>query len=211
MKINKLVIVAGGTLSKKFLPEMKRADYSIGVDYGAYWLIKNNIQPDVSLGDFDSVTEEELRCIKQQSKKLIVCAKEKNETDLEIAVGEAIKLHPQNVVIYGATGARLDHTFASVNLLGKFLANKIPAKIIDGHNEISLTNTKQILSRSKYKYFSILSYTRKSVITLKQFKYPVSQKTFFQESSLGISNEIPGEEGEIIVHTGRALVVKSSD
>ncbi|MBU1326609.1 thiamine diphosphokinase [Patescibacteria group bacterium] len=209
--INKLAIVAGGKLSKKFLPEMKRADYSIGVDHGAYWLIKNNIRPDVSLGDFDSVTEEELRCIKQQSKKIIVCAKEKNETDLEIAVGEAMSIHPQKVVIYGATGVRLDHTIAAVNLLGKFLANKIPAKIVDEHNEISLMNTKQILPKGKHKYFSIFAYTKKAVVTLKQFKYPVSQKTFFRESSLGVSNEIQSQKGEVIIHSGKVLVIKSKD
>ena len=42
---------------------------------------------------------------------------EKNETDMELALNWAVEQKPDLIRIFGATGGRLDHLFANVQLL----------------------------------------------------------------------------------------------
>ena len=44
---------------------------------------------------------------------------EKDETDMELAFNWAVEQKPNNYSIFGATGGRLDHLFANVQLLLK--------------------------------------------------------------------------------------------
>ncbi len=42
---------------------------------------------------------------------------EKDETDMELALNWAIDQKPEMIRIFGATGGRLDHMFANIQLL----------------------------------------------------------------------------------------------
>ena len=44
---------------------------------------------------------------------------EKNETDMELALNWAVEQKPELIRIFGATGGRLDHLFANVQLMFK--------------------------------------------------------------------------------------------
>ena len=44
---------------------------------------------------------------------------EKDETDLELAINWAIDQKPSNIHIFGATGGRMDHFLANIQLLQK--------------------------------------------------------------------------------------------
>ncbi|MBI4066445.1 thiamine diphosphokinase, partial [Candidatus Gottesmanbacteria bacterium] len=88
--MNTVAIVGAGKLLKQFLPEIIKRDYVIGVDRGAYWLIANNIIPDIAIGDFDSVNPRELRVIKQKVKRTEEYPREKDATDMELAVEHTI-------------------------------------------------------------------------------------------------------------------------
>ena len=54
-------------LKNAYLNNFKKEEYDIiiGADRGAYFAIKNNFIPDIAIGDFDSVNEEELDLIKK--------------------------------------------------------------------------------------------------------------------------------------------------
>ncbi len=64
------------------------------------------------------------------------------------------------------------------------------------------------------KYVSVFPYTQIAKgITLEGFRYPLKEHTMdlFLTPTLGISNEIVGEEGRILCHEGVLLVVESRD
>ena len=81
----KIIIVAGAPV-KSFAKLYHRnpSDYYIGVDAGCLELIKRGIKIDYAVGDFDST--EELEQIKISSYGVSLHPKEKNETDLELAL-----------------------------------------------------------------------------------------------------------------------------
>lgn len=207
-----IALVANGYVDEHLLPEISSADFVIGVDGGAYWLLRHGVAPHVAIGDFDSISTRELGQVKKKVRNIRAFPSEKDETDLDLAIDYAISLKPKEVIIYGAMGGRFDHTVVAVNLLEKFLKKNIDAKIRDKHNEVFLLESRRtILQSPKYKYVSILAYTSKAVVTIRGVLYPVATHTFHRRKSLGVSNEIVGKEAEIIVHSGIALVVQSRD
>lgn len=204
-----IAIVAGGKLAKQFLPDIAHGDYVIGVDRGAYWLIRNGIVPDVAIGDFDSVRSSELRAIKQKVKRVKIYPKAKDYTDTELALTHAIKLRPREVVIYGAAGSRLDHVMATVYLLEKLGGKGL---IRDERNEVRLVcGQMTVLNDARYRYVSLLPVDEEIEVTLKGFHYNVSRAVIGRGVTRGVSNELTGEKGTITLHRGRALVIRSRD
>jgi len=115
-----IAMVAGGNISKKFLPHIKQHQLIIGADRGAWWLVNEGIVPEYAIGDFDSVSTDEFKIIKETSPNVVQYDEEKNETDLELAITFARSLKPASISVFGGIGTRLDQTMASIFLLEKF-------------------------------------------------------------------------------------------
>lgn len=212
MSIDRVVIVTNGKLDESLVEEIKKSDFVIGVDWAAYWLIEQKIIPDLAIGDFDSTTGKEILVIKKFCKNIKIFSAEKDFTDTELAVSETIKLKPKEVVIYGATGTRMDHTLASILLLEKFLGKSIFASIKDVNNEIYLVNGNLTLKAEKlFPFVSVLPVTDSVMVSLKGFAYDIDHKTITRGEAIGVSNEIVGESGEVTVHRGKVVVVRSRD
>jgi thiamine pyrophosphokinase len=210
--IKRIVIVANGNISETAISEIHVHDFVIGVDRAAFWLIEHGIIPDVALGDFDSTTDKELSVIKKKSKHVSIFPAKKDATDLELAIHQAILLRPKDVLIFGALGTRLDHTFIAVQLLEKFIGSGISAVIRDKKNECVLCTSKYILNKNDmYKYFSILPVTDNISVSITGCAYPLKHTSIQRSSSLGISNEFVSKNVSITVHRGMALVIRSSD
>lgn len=212
MKKKTIIIVAGGDLFLKLLPEIKKGDYIIGADYGAYWLLFHGVTPDEAIGDFDSVSKEELQLIEECIPMVSKYPKEKDYTDLELALERAIQMKPKEIVIFGATGGRLDHTLGACLLLEKFSDSGIFIRCVDVSSEITLvTNTLTINKDKKHQYCSLFSLTEKSIVSLYGFYYSLDKGILKRGSTTGVSNELVKKKGQIAVHRGTLLCIKSSD
>ena len=109
----KIVVVAGGDSS--LLP--KNQDIYLGVDGGCLKLLKQGLPLDIAVGDFDSVSEVDLRKIQAQAKQVVQSVPEKNDTDLELALKTVFEDYPDAAVtVYGAFGGRLDHFLSNIFL-----------------------------------------------------------------------------------------------
>ncbi|WP_028398970.1 thiamine diphosphokinase [Ectobacillus panaciterrae] len=183
------------------------------VDRGVYHLLQKGIGPYAAFGDYDSVTDDELQWMKQQTNLQIV-PKEKNETDLELAINWAVSQNPKCIRIFGATGGRLDHALANVQMLVKGLQKPIDMQLIDHKNEITLkrAGTYSIAKSDAFPYVSFLPLTETVTgITLNGFKYPLLKKTIEWGSTLCISNELVEEKGTFSFATGILMVIRSTD
>lgn len=205
-------IVGGGHVSEQELPEIRKADCIIGVDRGAAWLLAHDVTPDIAIGDFDSVTKEEFARIKQSIKTIKLHPAEKDCTDMELAVTEAIKLKPKKVMIYGGIGTRADHMLGTMYLLERFLQTGIDAIVKNETNEISLLDKRRTVQKNPmHRYISLLPYTDAVTVSLEGFLYTVKKVVIHRGMTLGISNEFVGRTGIIDVHKGIALAIQSRD
>ena len=212
MEIERAIIFTNGQLNESFVGEIQNNDYVIGVDWAAYWLVEQKIIPDLAIGDFDSTTEEEMVVIKNNCKNIKIFETKKDFTDTELAVEEAIKLKPKEVIIYGATGTRMDHTLANIFLLEKFLGKSVFASVRDKNNEIYLVDNKLILKKEKeFPFVSVIPITDLVTVSLRGFEYELDHKIIKRGEAIGVSNEIVGESGEIVVQKGKVVVVRSRD
>ncbi|ENQ3106649.1 thiamine diphosphokinase [Bacillus sp. 491mf] len=184
------------------------------VDRGVYHLLQFGIMPEVAFGDYDSVTKEELEWMREQKHDLHIVPKEKDETDLEIAINWALKQQPEQIRIFGATGGRLDHSLANIQMLIKGLKSNTNISIVDYKNEISVREfgTYIIEENSSFPYISFVPMTEIVMgITLRGFKYPLTDKTINWGSTLCISNELVAEKGTFSFTSGILMVIRSTD
>ncbi|MBS4203829.1 thiamine diphosphokinase [Lederbergia citrea] len=213
-----IYIVAGGP--KHLIPNSTFCEREgivwIGVDRGVHYLLEKGIIPDLSVGDFDSVTHSEWEKIKAQSPSVNRYRPEKDETDMELAIIMALKQNPSAIKIFGATGGRLDHFMANALMLVQFQTPKsnVKIEIIDIQNAISVFSPGkyEVELDSQTKYISFLPLTAEvKNITLVGFKYPLANKTVHFGSSLCISNELIQQSGTFSFEKGILMMIRSSD
>ncbi len=102
----------------------------VGVDRGVFYLLKRNITPAIAFGDFDSVSPEELIYIQSNVNELRRYQPEKDETDMELALNWSLEQNPDEIRLFGATGGRLDHMLANVQLL---IPHLLQGNLVDIH------------------------------------------------------------------------------
>lgn len=208
------VIVTGGALGAWALKEIRPDDYVIGADSGADFLTRHGIAPDLALGDFDSTAPERIPLIRESAREwLSVDAVDKDWTDTEMAVREALDRGFASLRIVGGLGTRFDHALANVHLLHLARTRGCEAAIVDDHNEIRLCDgTCRLQADSRYPYVSLLPLTPVvRGVTLTGFQYPLHEATIELGQSIGISNRLLAPEGTVALTEGELLIVRSRD
>lgn len=218
MGYQKILIISGGKIDENFAKEWIEAyqpDYVIAADSGMEFLCHAGLVPDMIIGDFDSVSEETLVYFKtQEGISIKQLNPMKDDTDTEAAIRQAIALGAEEITLLGATGSRIDHVLGNVALLGIGLKEHVTMQIVDAHNRIRMVDKPFMLRKAEQfgSYVSLLPYAGDvEGVTLKGFLYPLEDYHMSSFSSLGISNEIVGEEAEVLLREGILLVIESRD
>ena len=211
MKIN---LLCSNRLLPTHLFMMEQHSHWAGIDRGALILVENGIEPVFSVGDFDSVNEEERLILKDQLNIHPVKA-EKDDTDLALGVQKAVEQGYSSITIYGATGGRLDHFMGTLQILFKsdYIKKEIIIKVIDKQNEIMLLNTgtHQLHKSDKYQYVSFIPVNGEVIVSLSGFKYNLNHQHLEIGSTLTISNEVNRSMAIIEVEKGQVLQMRSKD
>ncbi len=216
MTYQKIGIVSGGSVNADFARQwIETVDYVIVADSGMECMRSIGKNPDMIIGDFDSVGAETLAYFKGQDgitwKQLIP---EKDDTDTEFAIRQAIALGAKKILLLGATGTRLDHVLANVSLLGIGLQEHVTIIMMDEHNRIRMLDKGLTIKKSEQygSFVSLIPYSGAvKHIYLEGFKYPLQDFTMEQFNSIGISNEIIDEKAEIRFEEGVLLMIEARD
>ena len=216
--IMRVVIISGGHMDDEFAKdwlEKNKYDCMIAADSGMNFLHKNGIVPDIIAGDFDSAKEESVayfQCLNDV--QVIKLNPVKDDTDTEFVIREAIRRGATEITVLGATGTRLDHVLANVNLLGIGLEEGVSIQLVDKHNCIRMiSDTIEITKNEQFgDYVSVLPVKGDAKgVTLEGLKYPLKDADIPCFSSLGVSNEIKEDVAKISVKQGVLLVIESRD
>ncbi|AHV97704.1 thiamine diphosphokinase [Paenibacillus sabinae] len=213
MPARRCVIFAGGELSELFLKEIDHEDYIIGADRGALFLINHGVIPDIAVGDFDSIKPDEFKLIEEKCPKVIACDPvDKDLTDSELALDLAIETQPEEILLFGVTGTRLDHTLAGIQMMARALQRQIRCSVMDLTNYVTITGSQALVQERGYTYVSLLPVTPEVTgITLQGFQYPLTDATLKLGQSLGISNRLTSPTGTVTIQSGLLLIIQSKD
>ncbi len=210
------IIVSGGTLEEDIVKrEITTNDFVIGVDKGIEFLHQYQLPINYLVGDFDSVKPELIQKYKEDNR---IPIREfnpvKDASDTEIAIRLAIELGYKELVILGATGSRLDHMWANIQVLTIPYLLGIKAVIIDGVNRIRILEQNEVLKKEEAygTYFSVFSLGGKvEGLTIEGAKYPLSNHELLPYDSLSVSNQFQEETVYIQYESGYLILMESKE
>lgn len=210
----KVLIISGGNPPSKELlnGEITEDTFIIAADSGANCLYDYNIKPNLLVGDFDSINKEVFDYFKKSKCIIDIYPIEKDFTDTEIAVKKALSMKPNEIVLLGCTGSRVDHLLGNIGMLKICLENGVTACIKDENNNIRLVNTSTSLKGTVGQIFSLQSYGDEIIgLTIEGAKYPLNNYNLKIGQSIAISNEFVTTEVLLKFIVGTLMIILSSD
>jgi len=196
--------IFGAGDAPEYLPVVPmEGDTVIAADGGYLTCCKENIVPDLLVGDFDSMDEP------ADFPHILRHPVEKDDTDTFLAARKALELGCDEVHIYGGTGGRLDHTLANLQLLMWLRQKGGKGYLYDGaFTYTAIIN--EAITVKKEKEWALLSVFCMGAdahgVSERGVQYPLDRADLTAFFPLGVSNHILEETAEVSVEDG-ALVV----
>ena len=166
------------------------------------------LEPDLILGDFDSVTEDEAKAVEvleqQIPDRILRLPVEKDDTDMLAALKEGLKRGYKDFRIYAGTGGRFDHTLANIQCLLYLKNRDAVGYLVDGGGMMLVVKNEPVQFRKGLEgYLSLFSLMEASRgVSIKGMKYELDGAVISNDFPIGISNEFINKEATISVEDG---------
>lgn len=196
-----ILILAGGVASPKEAKEAaKEADFILAADGGFDLARKAKLSVDLLLGDLDSLTVP-----LPAGLPVIRVPREKDATDLELALDHAVTLGAEKILVVGAFGARLDHTLANANLLEKY---DLPIVLLHPGCRVHLVVDHLELQAQPGDLVSLLPLTPEvRGVSTWGLRYALEDGVLQRASTRGVSNEVVATPCGVRVREGKLLLI----
>jgi len=180
----------------------------IAADGGARLCLANGRDPDLLVGDLDSIPSDILGRTRSAGTKVVQAPVDKDETDLDLALQGASGLGAQRVLITAAWSARLDHTLAAIGSV--FTYTGLTIDLIDpgmsGCVLDSQARSAATLS-GPGSSFSLFTLDSEAVVSCDGARYTLENATLQPLSARGLSNVLLDAPAVVRAVKGRFLVV----
>jgi thiamine pyrophosphokinase len=205
--MSRFTILLGGPLTAT--PRLSRqiaGTRIIAADSGIAHAAPLGVTPELWVGDFDSASAADLAGHAGVERKTF--PPEKDRTDGEIAVDEALARGAKSLLLAGAFGgARPDHAFLHLALAIRLAERGIPTLLSSGAEE----GRAVLPGETRFDYapgtlFSILGFSDLAGLSIDGAKWPLDTVETGFGSSLTLSNEVAGDL-VVSLETGRALLL----
>lgn len=203
-----LIIGAAPWQDSTFLtPYLEKGHWTVFCADGGYAnACAAGLTPDFLIGDWDSGDRPELDV------PCVTLPVEKDMTDLQAAMDQALSMGISRLLLCGCTGGRLDHTASNLLLLEWLADHGGDGMIVDEDNEVRMLfpGTFRVEDTPHYHYLSFIPLDRTVTgVTLKGMKYPLQYAELVRGDTLSVSNEPRDQVMEISISKGRALLIRS--
>ena len=187
---------------KKYLTE---DSFIVCADGGANTAKKMNIIPDVIIGDFDSITRETHRYFERKKAVEMLRRSSQEETDLEKAMKHIRRKKIHQIVIIGATGGLIDHTFGNLSILGRY-CDAFDILIIDAQYKMRFITSKIDVHTTPGERISLIPFPSASGITTSGLKYELHHEGLALGKREGTCNEAKASQVMIEIKQGLLLI-----
>jgi thiamine pyrophosphokinase len=189
--------------------QIRAAELLIAADGGALPLLRAGIVPHVAIGDMDSIDAAGLAELEAQGVALRRFRREKDETDLELALLYAAEAGATAIDILGALGGRWDHTLANVALLALPELRGRRARLLADGQTLFLVRDAAVLEGQVGDTVSLLPQAGAAHgVSTKGLLYPLDDATLSYERARGVSNVLIEPPGHVTLREGLLLVVQ---
>lgn len=206
------IIIGAGDLTVSEL-SVREEDYVIAADGGYTYCKLLGIEPDLILGDFDSIGEKEAEKLAQIQKadpeRIVLLPAEKDETDMLAAIHAGLQEGCREFHIYAGQGGRLEHTIANIQCLKYLKENGAVGYLMDGTGMILAAQNETVSFQPGMDgYLSLFSMgDRAEGVTIQNMKYELKDAVITNSFPIGISNEFIGKQASITVQNGTLVII----
>lgn len=198
-------VFAGGNLRDSGIARevAARSDFVIAADGGAQHLAAIGLQPQIIVGDMDSIDGDLWE--KDETVRRVVWPREKDKTDTELAVEVAFEQGCEEVTVLAAAGGRLDHTLGNVALIARYPRRVV---ILDGASTLLAINRLNPcrLTGPPGTIVSLIPYgTRVMRVRTAGLRYPLEGQDLVA-GTRGISNQLSEATARVEIEDGILLV-----
>jgi len=208
------VVVAHGDVLPSDRALIGPRDFVVAADGGALALERWKLLPHLVVGDMDSLGDAGVERFARQGAGVAKFSAEKNESDLELAVAQAIAAGATEVILLGALGGeRLDHETANLLLLAdpgydgvriEARRGALRIRAVRGSGSLDLAGPVGCL-------VTLLPVSGDADgVTTEGLRYPLRDETLAFGRARGISNEVASMPATVAVRKGSLLVFENS-
>ncbi len=207
----KTLILANGDfpISDELYQISQTADCLIAADGGARHATNLSRIPDVLVGDLDSIPTALLDQFGKKEVKISRYSTRKDQTDLELAVDQALALDSTEIFLAGLLGGRWDMTLGNILLLAQKKYDKINFTVLgDGSVwKILRRGTHHLQTRCGTGVSLLPLSAVVENISLSGLEYPLVGESLHLGTSRGLSNVSTGTSVDISFASGVLLVI----
>ncbi len=184
-------------------------DFILCADGGTHHALALGLTPNLIIGDLDSLDAETVQRLRNAGAEIRRFPRDKDYTDLELALQAAQELHPQKVLLLGALGGRLDQMLANIFLLARPAFASLDIILMSEQERAQVVRNETIVRGEPGDIVSVLPLTP-DVTGLSYhsgLRWPLQDATLPFGSTRGISNELTAEKARITLRSGVILVI----
>ena len=209
--MNRAVVFVNGECSDYAcsLAKIVNSDVLVCVDGGARHCVAAGYQPDLIVGDLDSVSEDIAALIENSEIECVRFTPEKDASDLELALRILCERSVDEVVLLGLSGGRTDHQLFNWQLAASRSWPFRLRGIDDSVDAVLVDQSRPLYSPvPKGQTFSVIPIVQSAKgVCITGAKYPLTDVTLSPGRTLGLSNEVTQARLQVSVEEGIVLVM----
>jgi len=204
-----VVILCGGPAPHpKAIEYIPDGAFLMAVDSGLDHARDLGLEPNLVIGDLDSISPTGLRWAKEQNIAIKEFSKDKDKSDLELALDEA-KGISKSIFVIGSDTGRFDHAFGVIAALGSATPFFRECHALIGSSYLTfICQNGEIYSTNGTTVSVFTLGAAASGVALQGFRWELVNAYLPSGSTLGLSNELLEEVGTISVDDGVLVVVQ---
>jgi thiamine pyrophosphokinase len=183
-------------------------DLVIAVDGGTRHVWEVGVDPQLVIGDLDSLTLPEQDRLRSSGAQIRSFPPRKDETDLELALLHAASEGVDSIVLLAALGGRLDQTIANLLLLALPELDGIDVRIVEGAQVTFLIRREALIEGQPGDTVSLIPLGGDAVgVTTEGLEWRLDGDTLHFGPARGVSNVLTADWASVRVRQGLLLCV----
>jgi len=193
--------------TEPLVPQVQDNFLVIGVDGGARHSVDFGFNPQLIIGDMDSIPQSDIDRFESEKVQILKFPQQKNETDFELALDQAIQYECRETLVFGALGGRSDHLIANLLLPLQYM-DKVEISLFHGSEEITYIHNRSTIHGAPGDILSLIPiFNDATGVTTTGLLYPLDFETMLLGSPRGVSNELRSNKANVSVASGVLLCV----
>lgn len=201
-----IVVIAGGAaVDASLVASVTATTQVVAADAGVSLALALGWDVDVAIGDFDSICPEVLGQLVDDGVDVRPYPRDKDQTDLELALGVALDQAPARVLVTGLEGGRPDHALANLLVAASERFAGLDVELALGGARAWVVRGQLCGAVPVGTVLSVVPVHGAATVSFRGVRWPLDHQLLAAGSTRGVSNEVADPVIDLVVHDGTAL------